>query len=241
MLLKLLRLARRRFRSDDDYRAMQAYLAEATVADIEARGVSLNRAGVLEIGAGRGGYSATLNRVAASFIASDFENNKYFEKSGIPFEIVDVSERFPFGSNTFDLIYCSSVIEHVAEPGNMLSESFRVLRPGGVLHVSFPPFYSLTMVGGHQFKPFHFLGEKLAVRLTNLVRKTDIAEYSNAFGNFGLYPLTIGGVMKKLRSHGFEIEAVYTRMSPLNTAQLPGIVADLLTWHVCYFARKPTK
>lgn len=240
MLLRLLRLARRRFRSDDDYRAMQAYLAEATVADIEARGVSFKTARVLELGAGRGGYSATLNQAAASFIASDFEKNEYFEKSDIPFEIVDVSEPFPFGSDTFDLIYCSSVIEHVADPSNMLSESFRVLRPGGVLYISFPPFYSLTMVGGHQFKPFHFLGAKLAVRLTNLVRKTDIADYGNAFGNFGLYPLTIGGVKKKLRSHGFEIENLYTRMSPVNTAQLPGIVADLLTWHVCYLARKPT-
>ncbi|MHC4519031.1 MAG: class I SAM-dependent methyltransferase [Planctomycetota bacterium] len=218
---------------------MQNYLAETTVAEIQARGVNLDRLSVLEIGAGRGGYSEVLNRVARSFIASDMEKNEYFEKSDVPFAIVDVAKTFPFRSEAFDLIYCSSVIEHVADPETMLSETYRVLRPGGLLHVSFPPFYSLTMVGGHQFKPFHLLGEKVAVSLTTLVRRTDIASYNTAFGTFGLYPLTISGVEKRLKSHNFEVEDVYARMSPVNTARLPGLLADLLTWHVCYLARKP--
>jgi SAM-dependent methyltransferase len=238
-MVELLKLAVRRFRSEDDYRAMQAHVAEATVAELRARGIELPQCDVLELGAGRGGYSVILDRWSRSLTASDFERDPFFDDAGIPFEIVDVTQPFPFESERFDLIYCSSVIEHVEDTRRLLEESRRVLRPGGYLLLSFPPFYSLAMVGGHMFKPFHFLGETLAVRLTNLVRGREISDYRTAFGSFGLYPLTIDEVARRLHEAGFEIRDAYTRMSRVNTARLPGRLKDLLTWHVCFLARSP--
>jgi hypothetical protein len=31
----------------------------------------------------------------------------------------------------------------------------------------------------------------------------------------------------------------YTKLWSLNMARLPGVLKDLLTWHVCFLARKP--
>lgn len=44
----------------------------------------------------------------------------------------------PFGDDTFDAIACVSVIEHVAGDGDAvaMAEMWRVLRPGGVLHLT---------------------------------------------------------------------------------------------------------
>jgi|GEM_PF-2201613 len=44
----------------------------------------------------------------------------------------------PFEDETFDIVVCSEVIEHVDHPGNVLSEINRVLLPGGVLVLSTP-------------------------------------------------------------------------------------------------------
>lgn len=120
----------------------------------------------------------------------------------------------------------------------MLAECRRVLRPGGVLYLSFPPFYSLCMIGGHQFKPFHLMGESIAIRLTNAVRGTAYRSYADCYGDYGLFPLKIGTVRGLIQTAGFNVEHVLTRASCVNTARLPGLVADLLTWHVCYLARR---
>lgn len=238
-IIKLIKLGLLRFRSEEDYRAMQSYIANATVADLEKRGCVFSESSVLELGAGRGGYSLIFHKNSRNFIASDLEENSIFEKFNIPFQKVNVLQSFPFESNSFDLIYCSSLIEHLADPSAMLRESRRVLKPRGVLFISFPPFYSLSMVGGHHFKPFHFLGERLAVRLTNFFRKSDIQDYATCYGGFGLHPLNIDDVKLLILNNGFEITDIYTRMSSINTARWPGILKDLATWHVCYLVRKP--
>lgn len=238
-MLKLVKLGFRRFRSQDDYRAMQRYIAEATIAELKVRGVDFSKSAVLELGAGRGGYSLPLHRESKSFVASDLEKDEFFDRTDVHFEHVDVLRPFPFRSGSFDLIYCSSLIEHIADRTTLLTESRRVLRPEGTLFLSYPPFFSLAMVGGHQFKPFHFLGERAAVRLTNLFRRSNFRDYAYCFGNFGLYPLRIDQVKHLILESGFEILDIYTRMSAINTARWPGILKDLSTWHVCYLARKP--
>ncbi len=44
----------------------------------------------------------------------------------------------PFEDASFDLIVCFEALEHVADPGRVLDELRRVLRPGGLLAVSSP-------------------------------------------------------------------------------------------------------
>lgn len=125
----------------------------------------------------------------------------------------------------------------MARPRDLLRECKRVLCKDGVLYLSFPPFDSLLLVGGHQFKPFHLLGERFAIRTYNLMHGASIRSCATAWQGYGLFPLTISGVAAMIRECGFDISHVYTRLSPVNTARLPGILKDLATWHVCYIAR----
>lgn len=235
-MLEIIRLARRRHRSPDDYRAMQEYIAERAVAEIEARGIDLRGCDVLETAAGTGGYSRVLNRKAKTFLANDMRADPFFDQNDIPFLPFDLASRFPLEQDSFDLIFSSSLIEHVRDPAQYLQECRRVLRPDGTLYLSFPPFYSLAMVGAHGFQPFHFLGEKACLAIHNRLHGTEAQSYATSRPDYGLYPLTIDGVAGMLEAAGYEVIDTFTRMFPVNTAKLPGFLKDLATWHVCYLA-----
>ena len=53
---------------------------------------------------------------------------------------LDVTQRFPLGDSMFDYVYSEHVIEHVprAQASFMLSECYRVLKPGGKVRISTP-------------------------------------------------------------------------------------------------------
>src|SRR5574341_379520 len=51
-------------------------------------------------------------------------------------------ERLPFPDGCFDLVYSINVMEHVSDPGLVLSEAIRVLKSGGFLHFTIPNYGS---------------------------------------------------------------------------------------------------
>lgn len=51
-------------------------------------------------------------------------------------------ENTPFSSNSFDAVCSFTVLEHVHDPGKVLSEAIRVLKPGGILYFTFPNYGS---------------------------------------------------------------------------------------------------
>ncbi len=239
MLLKLIRLSAARMRTPDAYREMQACIAEWIVSDLYNRGIDCSTLCGLELGAGYGGYSLVFFKHFNHFVASDIYKDDCFTAGrNIPFEIIDVQRSFPFESERFDFVFAISLIEHVDRPRSMLKEIRRILKPGGLLLLSFPPYYSLSMVGGHSFKPFHLLGEQWAIVLTNLFRRTNYKKYADCYGNCGLWPYRIDQVKQMVTDSRFELKDVYTRMCPLKTTRFPGLLKDLFTWHACFLAVK---
>jgi len=61
--------------------------------------------------------------------------------------VVGLAEALPFADDSFDLIFCYDVMEHVADPEQTLRATYRVLRPGGHLLLVFPPYFHPT--GAH--------------------------------------------------------------------------------------------
>jgi SAM-dependent methyltransferase len=51
---------------------------------------------------------------------------------------LDANEPFPFSDESFDLVWCTEVIEHVKDPSFTLNEIHRVLRPDGSLFMTTP-------------------------------------------------------------------------------------------------------
>ena len=64
----------------------------------------------------------------------------------------DVENGLPFGSQSFDLVWCTEVIEHLYKPKYLLNEIERVLKPGGMVILTTPNsgwwLYSITKLWG---------------------------------------------------------------------------------------------
>ncbi len=215
---------------------MQNLIAESSLSELSDRGIDLTDSMMLELGAGHGGYSQVFEKNSRRLIASDIYQAGVFAEdlSHVEFTYVDVRERFPFSDGLFDFVLCSSLIEHVADRSTLFQECGRILAPGGKALISYPPFWSLSMVGGHQYKPFHFLGEKLAVRLATRQRGSSNNSHDHDYGEGHLYPLTVNAVRQELRANGLRVLEEWARMSPVNTLTWPGLLADLFTWHACF-------
>ncbi|RYZ09126.1 MAG: class I SAM-dependent methyltransferase [Myxococcales bacterium] len=55
---------------------------------------------------------------------------------------VDANRRLPFDDASFDLVWCSEVIEHLQDPAFSLGELRRVTKPGGLLVLTTPNSYA---------------------------------------------------------------------------------------------------
>lgn len=87
---------------------------------------------VLDLGCGRGGIMERL-RARAGFVAGlDPDRRSLCEHraSGIAL-LCGLAEMLPFADNTFDLVCCSWVLEHLVRPQRAFTEVARVLAPGG--------------------------------------------------------------------------------------------------------------
>lgn len=98
---------------------------------------------VLEVGSGWGGICVEFAHAGSivTGIEPDEEELQIsklldqIEDTGIDF-IHGYGENLPFVDNSFDIIICNSVIEHVANVSKVISEMVRVLKPGGVIYLN---------------------------------------------------------------------------------------------------------
>src|SRR5687767_7451022 len=52
--------------------------------------------------------------------------------------VCDAHDMAPVKSETVDLVYCISVLEHVRDPYQVMREIRRILKPGGLVYISVP-------------------------------------------------------------------------------------------------------
>jgi SAM-dependent methyltransferase len=241
-------LAHHRFRGNGSYRRFQVYQGYLVLNYLIEQGVNLQNTRVLDLGCGNGGYSYVMASAGARVTSVDLRVHRNVAshislrlpgrmqvpallrtmerpQARPPSFVLANAMQLPFDSNCFPVVFCASLIEHVADQARLLAEIKRVLIPGGVVYLSFPPFYS--PVGGHQFKPYHLLGERWALRLS----KHRAGDPDTSYADWGLYPLTVRQARQLFAEAEFEIRHESTRFLPLNVARLP-VLGELLTWHV---------
>ena len=78
--------------------------------------------------------------------------SKTFIKDNLEFQVADALD-LPFENDSFDVVVCSHVYEHVPDPYRMFSEIHRVLKKGGICYFSAgdrlmwnEPHYNLPML-----------------------------------------------------------------------------------------------
>ena len=227
------RLAKGRGKSNSDYVKFENFQAHLVLRKLKSKGVAFNGKSVLDIGCGRGGYSMEFLKEGADVTSLDITRENFQDIHGVKFVMADAS-KLPFKSLSFDMVFCSSIIEHLKEPKKLLVEIKRVLKKDGICYLSFPPFWS--PVGAHQFKPFHYFGEKMAIRLARKFYK--VRSYSSYDDEYGkLYMMTISKAKRLIRESGLRIISISTRHFPINVAKAP-LLNEFLTWHVEFLLQR---
>jgi SAM-dependent methyltransferase len=102
-------------------RQIEAAIGEALHGRTDAR--------VLDIGCGGKPYLPFAAPFAASYCGID-------SAPGPLVDVVAAAEELPFDDESFDLVLCTQVLEHVQDPGATIAEIRRVLAPGGTALVS---------------------------------------------------------------------------------------------------------
>jgi SAM-dependent methyltransferase len=101
-----------------------------------------NGSPVLEVGCGDASFTTELANHFSHVTAIDISSGQIAENAarlpGIVFRQHDVAETFPFPDASFDVIWCSEVLEHLFEPAFALREMHRLLKPNGRLLVTVP-------------------------------------------------------------------------------------------------------
>jgi len=88
---------------------------------------------VLDLGCGTGFNQCFLSNGEA-YVGIDPLRLKESTQYGFPF-LLGMAEFLPFQDDSFDSAICIATLDHVGDPAMVISESLRVLRPGGVLGI----------------------------------------------------------------------------------------------------------
>lgn len=113
---------------------------------------------ILDAGAGDGYISSKLmamghNVVAIEIVAINIRHLKERGIAVIPHDLMHVP--YPFRDESFDMIICADVLEHLYRPDVCLKEFYRVLKPDGALLVSTPnyahPYRIWQLIKGNSF------------------------------------------------------------------------------------------
>jgi ubiquinone/menaquinone biosynthesis C-methylase UbiE len=93
---------------------------------------------ILELGCGTGKNTVFFAQIGANIHALDFSEGmieKAKEKvkaKNVRFEAADLTKHWPCDDNTYDLISCNLVLEHIEALPHIFAEATRTLQPNGI-------------------------------------------------------------------------------------------------------------
>ncbi len=196
--------------------------AEEKIAQLTARVSIASSSRVVELGCWDGMVLSALSpRVAAAYGVDRSRDgiDRRAVRAGVRFVQADAAA-LPFDRDSIDVVYSFAAFEHFADPGGVIGESARVLKPGGWLFLMFGPVYT-SPYGLHAYRqipiPYcHYLFTDAALRA-----------YAARDGLAPTWPFVNGVTVTEYRrlwaEHGAAFESVYYREHPTG-----GVGAELI-------------
>ena len=175
----------------------------------------------IELGSGDGS-ALRYNRPGLTRLAVDAADSYSAElaNQGIEFHVCDISKQaIPVPAGSVDLIMMNHVIEHIVDPGHLMSECRRALRSGGGLYLRTPDIAGV----GHMFwddythvRPYTAASICALARVHGFVPRTLLAsDYTriclDLLTDGRLRSLLFWRTFLGLRVGGAEIEAAFCR------------------------------
>ncbi|NKE68735.1 class I SAM-dependent methyltransferase [Ramlibacter sp. RBP-2] len=97
--------------------------------------VPLYKGVLYDLGAGEAPYREFFTRHSDKYVTVDWSGSQHPIQADI---VADLNEPLPVASGVADTVVSLSVLEHLREPGRMLAEAHRILRPGGAIVLQVP-------------------------------------------------------------------------------------------------------
>ena len=194
---------------------------------------------ILDIGCGRGLFLDVMRRGGWDPIGTELnEKTAFYAIKTYDLKVLhgDITQH-KLPSESLDAININQVLEHLKNPDQVIEESYRLLRKGGMLIISVPDLGSPQFAIGKKnwflldlpFHLFHFTEEGLE----NLLRKNDfkvkhIKRFSLELSPFGWLQtlLNISGIRFNLLYD--LLKAPELKDAAMETIQVKGIVATFL-------------
>jgi SAM-dependent methyltransferase len=125
----------------DEFNA--AFLHRPLICDFvsEQAGLLSPGARVLDVGAGTAPYRELFSH--CSYRTSEWEGS-YFDE-GLASDVIGPADDLPLADGSLDAVVLTEVLEHVGDPGAVLTEMARLLAPGGRLIMTTPFVWPLHM------------------------------------------------------------------------------------------------
>jgi ubiquinone/menaquinone biosynthesis C-methylase UbiE len=214
----------------DDYWAdsqelNDVYANDNRIVEFLSQRMDFNGMRVLEVGAGTGRDSDTIASMGAEVWTLDYSEESLRLMSAHLSEPVRIvcgdALSLPLASDSFDLVFHQGLLEHFRNPGDLLSENYRILKPGGHVLVDVPQRFHYYTLAKHvlMFLDKWFAGwetEFSVGELSGLMEKQGF-EIAGVFGHNLYPPIWYRGVRRVTMKAGLRLP-----MYPLSS---PGIQA----------------
>ncbi len=230
-MLRTLRLA---FAHRQEPLAYGRSVSALVIRYLRSRGIDPAGRRWLDVGTGAGALPETLEEAGARVVSLDLQDRRAAGVGRSPF-VVGSGVELPFTAAAFDALSCSNVLEHVPDRRALISELLRVTRPGGVVYLSWTNWFS--PFGGHEWSPFHYLGQRLGPRVYEVL--TGRAP-RNVPGR-SLFPVHVGAVLAELRDSPVKVMDVAPRYWPsMGWIGRVAIAREVLMWNCVILLRVGT-
>ncbi|MDT7543965.1 MAG: hypothetical protein QOE99_75, partial [Actinomycetota bacterium] len=185
-----------------------------------------------------GYFAAAFRAAGARYVSVEADLGELSARSQPgPGSVLGSALALPIRDGGVDVCYSSNVLEHVADPEAMLAEMARVTRSGGTVFCSYTLWLSLW--GGHETAPWHFLGGHYAAR--RYTRRHGHPP-KNVYGT-SLFAVSGGRVVRwATRCRDVDVVAVLPRYHPWWAwwvARVPGL-REVASWNLALVLTRRT-
>lgn len=143
---------------------------------------------LLDIGSGKNPWFLKLKKLPSKIYAIDRFDNIENKSLPINYLKLEIKDKIPFNDNYFDLITMLAVLEHLEQEKEILTDIFRILKPGGYFLITVPTKYAKPVL--------EFLAFKI-----HLINEDSIREHKRYY--------TKNYLLNLIQNLGFKINRIY--------------------------------